>query len=67
MNLEEAKTRKLEFEKNISFAVEKIVPTEQSTVIKEMQEQLTLLTQNFNKITKNLFGKKKISESSKTI
>nr|KJB15092.1 hypothetical protein B456_002G159800 [Gossypium raimondii] len=67
MNLEEAKTRKLKFEKNISFSVAKTVPTEQSTVIKEMKEQLTLLTQRFNKITKNQFGKNKISESSKTI
>lgn len=38
MNLEETKKDKLKCKKNIVFLVTEIVPTERSTMIKEMQE-----------------------------
>ncbi|MBA0838932.1 hypothetical protein Goarm_004716, partial [Gossypium armourianum] len=52
INLKEANKGKLKFEKNIAFLVVENMSTEQGIVIKEMQEQLALFTQGFNKMAK---------------
>ncbi|MBA0781185.1 hypothetical protein Gotri_002134, partial [Gossypium trilobum] len=67
INKEEAKKGKMKFEKKITFAMTETVPTEQSNVIKEMQEQLALLTQGFNKMAKKQFERNKCSELFKAI
>ncbi|KAH1057036.1 hypothetical protein J1N35_035101 [Gossypium stocksii] len=44
INLKEANKGKLKFEKNIAFLMAETMSAEQGTVIKEMQEQLALVT-----------------------
>lgn len=52
MNLDDAKRGRIKGDKTIAFQGTKVVPTSSNVTIKVLQEQIALLTQNFNKAFK---------------
>ncbi|KAH1072259.1 hypothetical protein J1N35_024587 [Gossypium stocksii] len=52
INLDESRKNKIKEEKSLALQVTEAVPADHNIVIEVLQEQITLLTQNFNKAFK---------------